>query len=159
MDGWHPHSFTYSYVHHRLTLSLLWLSVPPSLLRRKGPASPEGGPASVSTLGTRAPGLVEWATLTGFSGSEWCSHFLRWTFLWGVPERVWDLWQAPRQEPQNSKVSSVFPGQLSIKPSKTSEPEETVVGHLGMIAGGTGRGLLGLHPQRGSRELFNCGLI
>ncbi|XP_039078359.1 NADH-cytochrome b5 reductase 2 [Hyaena hyaena] len=30
------------------------------------------------------------------------------------------------------------PGQLSIKPSKTSEPEETVVGHLGMIAGGTG---------------------
>ncbi|XP_029812468.1 NADH-cytochrome b5 reductase 2 isoform X1 [Suricata suricatta] len=30
------------------------------------------------------------------------------------------------------------PGQLSVRPYKTSEPEEAVVSHLGMIAGGTG---------------------
>ncbi|XP_019311744.2 NADH-cytochrome b5 reductase 2 [Panthera pardus] len=30
------------------------------------------------------------------------------------------------------------PGKFSIKPHKTSEPEEKVVSHLGMIAGGTG---------------------
>lgn len=47
----------------------------------------------------------------------------------------------------------MFPGNFSIKPYKTSEPEKKLVSHLGMIAGGTGKRLLGLCPQGGPLEL------
>lgn len=48
-----------------------------------------------------------------------------------------------------SQSGPLFLGHFSIKAYKTSEPEKKLVSHLGMIAGGTGEWLLGLHPRGG----------
>lgn len=53
----------------------------------------------------------------------------------------------------------MFLGNFSIKAYKTSEPERKLVSHLGMIAGGTGERLPGLHPQGGPRDLSHFGVI
>lgn len=53
----------------------------------------------------------------------------------------------------------MFLGNFSIKAYKTSEPEKKLVSHLGMIAGGTGERLLGLHPQGGPRDFSHFGVI
>lgn len=57
----------------------------------------------------------------------------------GLAEEAHDVRASCRHE----KYPLVISGKFEFKPYKTSEPETKLVHQLGMIAGGTGKGLLG----------------
>lgn len=79
--------------------------------------TPQECPSSIPALGPGGPGLAE--------------------------EAQDDVHASCRHE----KYPLVISGKFVFKPYKTSEPETKLVHQLGMIAGGTGKRLRGLHPQ------------
>ena len=67
--------------------------------------------------------------------------------LWALVDQGWlrrlKMMFVQVKSCRHQKYPLVISGKFVFKPYKTSEPETKLVHHLGMIAGGTGKRLLG----------------